>query len=221
MRGVGKGTIFVVEDDPNVCQMLSIVLSDAGYGISYFGDGEALLAESVQHSADCILLDNCLPGRSGLEILKQLRAQACTSPIIMISGQATIAVAVEALKYGAQDFIEKPFRGRDLVEHIDLVLSNATHEEPNGRRETSQIAPWNTSLTFREREVLDFVIAGRTSKEAGRLLNISARTVEYHRAKILQKFDLRNTTELVRLLLARPDGSADKLPRETEMKKCC
>ncbi len=124
--------IFVVEDDASVRQTLSIVLTSAGYNVVCFLDGDALLAEARKRYPLCILLDLRLPGKSGLEILKELKAENYPAPIFMISGHGTIDIALQAVKEGAVDFIQKPFQGPELLNRIRASLRE--EESPEFRR---------------------------------------------------------------------------------------
>src|SRR6201986_532122 len=117
-----RGEIFVVDDDPAVRETLSIVLSMGGYEVICFADGAALLAIARTRTPACILLDVHIPGRSGLDILKELHGEDYPAPIFIISGQGDIAMAVSAIKSGALDFIEKPFRGNELVERLNEAI---------------------------------------------------------------------------------------------------
>src|ERR1700759_2507445 len=114
-----RGEIFVVDDDPAVRDTLSLVLSGAGYEVICFADGPALLAVARSRCPVCIFLDVHIPGRSGLDILKELHAGDYPAPIFMISGQGDITMAVDAIKNGALDFIEKPFRGAEIVTRVE------------------------------------------------------------------------------------------------------
>src|SRR3984957_817513 len=117
-----RGEIFVVDDDPAVRETLATVLSAGGYQITCFADGAALLAVARSRTPSCILLDVHIPGESGLDILKELHGEDYPAPIFMISGQGDIAMAVDAIKSGALDFIEKPFRGSDIVARMDEAV---------------------------------------------------------------------------------------------------
>src|SRR6059036_2306453 len=117
-----RGEIFVVDDDPAVRETLTLVLSAEGYQVICFADGAALLAEARSRTPSCILLDVHIPGKSGLDILKELHSEDYPAPIFMISGQGDIAMAVSAIKGGALDFIEKPFRGSEIVSRLDEAI---------------------------------------------------------------------------------------------------
>src|SRR5499433_3145560 len=121
-KSTPRGEIFVVDDDPAVRDTLSMVLSAGGYEVICFADGAALLSVARTRTPACILLDVHIPGRSGLDILKELRGEDYPAPIFIISGQGDIAMAVSAIKNGALDFIEKPFRGNEIVARLDEAI---------------------------------------------------------------------------------------------------
>jgi FixJ family two-component response regulator len=198
-----KGEIFVVDDDPAVRETLSIVLSSAGYLVICFADGAALLAVARTRSPVCILLDVNIPGRSGLDILKELHGEDYPAPIFMMSGQGDIAMAVNAIKNGALDFIEKPFGGKEIIARVEEAIGAFARRQPADH--VSKISglhfPGREPLTRREREVLEQFSAGSSNKEAGRNLGISPRTIEYHRANIMKKLGARNATDLIRTVL--------------------
>src|SRR5271167_5197443 len=143
-----RGEIFVVDDDPAVRDTLSMVLSTAGYQVICFADGAALLAVARSRTPAAILLDVHIPGKSGLDILKELRGEDYPAPIFIISGQGDIAMAVSAIKNGALDFIEKPFRGSEIVARLDEAIGAYARRKAQGN--ASKVA----SLHFPGREPL-------------------------------------------------------------------
>ena len=200
--------IFIVEDDVTSRAILSAVLTNAGYKVVSFFDGEALLAAVRKRRPHCVLLDVCLPGKSGLEILQDLRA---VDPVrvIMISGHGTVDVAVQALKDGALDFIQKPFKPRELLARIEEVLE---------RQASAVLLPLinpdsgplrQTRLTQRETEMLGQVLLGKSAKETSRLCGISPRTVEDHRSNIKRKLGAKSSIELLRVTIG--PGAFDQL----------
>jgi FixJ family two-component response regulator len=198
-----RGEIFVVDDDPAVRDTLTVVLSSGGYDVICFADGAALLEVARGRTPAAILLDVHIPGKSGLDILKELHGEDYPAPIFMISGQGDIAMAVSAIKSGAIDFIEKPFRGNEIVTRVrEAVEAYALRQQ---RDSTSNVAvlhfPGREPLTRREREVLQQFTAGASNKEAGRTLGISPRTIEDHRANIMKKLGARNAADLVRIVM--------------------
>jgi FixJ family two-component response regulator len=193
------GEIFVVDDDPAVRETLSIVLSGAGYQVTRFADGAAFLAAAKEQSPLCIILDVHIPGRSGLDILKQLNAQDYPVPIFIMSGQGDIAMAVDAIKNGALDFIEKPFKGGEVLARIRNAIETAGRRNPSDM--TTLNFPGREPLTRREQEVLAALMTGSSNKEMGRELGISPRTIEVHRGRIMEKLGAKNTADLIRIVM--------------------
>jgi FixJ family two-component response regulator len=202
------GEIFIVDDDPGVRAALSAVVSREGYQVSCFDDGISFLAAARGRVPACIVLDVHIPGRSGLEVLKELNAQSYPAPIFMISGQGDIPMAVDAVKNGAFDFVEKPFRGSEVVarvrEAIEALVRRQTNEVANvlGFNLPADCEP----LTPRECEVLARFVAGASNKEAGRQLGISPRTIEVHRARIMEKLGARNIADVIRIVMSGKPG---------------
>ncbi len=202
-----SGEIFIVDDDPAVRDALSVVFSLEGYHVASFGEGSTFLNAARARTPACILLDVHMPGRSGLDILKELNAQHYGAPIFIISGQGDIPMAVDAIKNGALDFIEKPFDADTVVARVREAV------EAWRRRATSDSSdilslqfPGHQSLTPREREVLAQIAGGASNKEAGRRLGISPRTIEVHRARIMEKLGAKNAADLVRIVLSEGRG---------------
>jgi FixJ family two-component response regulator len=206
---LSRGEIFVVDDDPAVRETLSMVLSAGGYQVICFADGAALLAVTRTRCPSCILLDVHIPGKSGLDILKELHGEDYPAPIFMISGQGDIAMAVTAIKNGALDFIEKPFRGSEIVARLDEAIGayRRRQVEESTLKFASLHFPGREPLTRREREVLEQFTSGSSNKEAGRHLGISPRTIEDHRANIMKKLGARNAADLIRMVMTASHAS--------------
>ncbi|HEY3793973.1 MAG TPA: response regulator [Bradyrhizobium sp.] len=202
-----RGEIFVVDDDPAVRETLSLVLSAGGYQVICFADGAALLAVARSRTPACILLDVHIPGKSGLDILRELRGEDYPAPIFMISGQGDISMAVSAIKNGALDFIEKPFRGSEIVARLDEAIDAYARRQGHASKAASLHFPGREPLTRREREVLEQFASGSSNKEAGRQLGISPRTIEDHRANIMKKLGARNAADLIRIVLTAQRAS--------------
>ncbi|HVI65618.1 MAG TPA: response regulator [Bradyrhizobium sp.] len=208
-KPASRGEIFVVDDDPAVRETLSVVLSVSGYEVVCFADGAAFLEVARNRTPAALLLDVHIPGKSGLDILRELHGEDYPAPIFMISGQGDIAMAVSAIKNGALDFIEKPFRGTDLVTRLDEAIDAYARRQE--KTSPSRIAtlqfPGREPLTRREREVLEQFTGGASNKEAGRTLGISPRTIEDHRANIMKKLGARNAADLVRIVMTAQRAS--------------
>ena len=198
----GSGAIFIVDDDPLVLNALTAVLSREGYRVSGFGEGASFLAAAAAQTPACIILDVQMPGQSGLDILKALNAQNYPAPIFIISGVGDIPMAVEAIKSGALDFIEKPFDASTVVTRVREAIEAWARRAERGPELLSKTFPGLDLLTSRERDVLNQIAAGSSNKQAGRELGISPRTIEVHRARIMEKLGAKNAADLVRIVLS-------------------
>jgi FixJ family two-component response regulator len=198
-----SGHILVLDDEPTVRQTLSTILSMVGFDVVCCADSRTLLALARERAPTCILLDLVLSDASGLDVLKELRDDGCAAPVLMISGKADIGMAVRALKQGASDFMEKPFRGPDLIARVKSAI--AGHERKCGSTGQPKVNfhfPGRAPLTARERDVLAEVASGCSTKETARRLGLSPRTVEGYRVSIMRKLGVKNPAELVRLVLS-------------------
>jgi FixJ family two-component response regulator len=196
--------IYVVDDDPAIRKTLTTIFLAKGYEVICFADGAALLATARQKTPACIILDVHIPGRSGLDILKELNADDYPAPIFIMSGQGDIAMAVDAIKNGALDFIEKPFRGSVVTEKVrDAIEAFARKQTANPATSSPRLHfPGREPLTRRESEVLAQLAAGASNKEVGHQLGIGTRTVEFHRARLMEKLGARNLADLMRIYLS-------------------
>ena len=198
----GSGAVFIVDDDPLVLNALSVVLSREGYQVSGFSEGASFLAAAKAQTPVCVILDVQMPGQSGLDILKELNAQQYPAPIFIISGVGDIPMAVEAIKSGALDFIEKPFDAATVVTRVREAVEAWARRAERGGDVISKTFPGLELLTSRERDVLNQIAAGSSNKQAGRELGISPRTIEVHRARIMEKLGAKNAADLVRIVLS-------------------
>jgi FixJ family two-component response regulator len=198
-----RGEIFVVDDDAATRQSLSSVLEQEGYEVICFADATALLLFARSRIPACIFLDVRIPDKCGLEILKKLRAEDYPAPVFIMSGQADIPMAVAAIRNGASDFIEKPFRGNEVAGQVKAAIEMFSRD--NGGNNTAKICslhlPGCKPLTRRERDVLAQLAEGATNKEIARRLGLSARTIEDHRASIMKKVGVKSAAELIRRVL--------------------
>ncbi len=197
--------IFIVDDDPSVCAALSVVLGGEGFEVTGFPEGQSFLSAARARTPRCLLIDVHLPDCSGLDLLKALDAQHYPAPIFVISGQGDIPTAVDAIRHGALDFIEKPFDPSAVVTRV----RDAMFAWQNATPDVSILArdfPGHERLTARERQVLEQIARGASSKEAGRELGISPRTVEVHRARIMEKLCAKNAADLMCIVLGKGTG---------------
>jgi two-component system, LuxR family, response regulator FixJ len=195
--------IFIVDDDAIARESLSIEFIRAGYRVSTFNEGTSFVAVARERIPACVLMDMFMPAPSGLDILKQLDAANYPAPICIVSGHADIPAAVEAIKNGACDFIEKRMDIGLIVERVGKTIDAWARWQQKDK--TSEIRwqrfPGRDSLTRREIEVLAQITAGATSRVAAKNLGISPRTIEAHRWHIMKKLGAKNVVELVRIAL--------------------
>lgn len=200
--------IFVVDDDGNVRDDIRSVLEDDGQTVEDFPDCEAFLEAYLPGREACLLVDAYLPGMSGLQLLQKLRDAGHLLPAIMITGNSDVPMAVQAMKVGASDFIEKPIGHSDLLASVKRALEQS--------RDSNKLHAWHESaanniaeLTPRQRQIMDMVLAGQPSKNIAADLGISQRTVENHRATIMTKTGSKSLPALARLALAAARNGAD------------
>lgn len=193
--------VCIVDDDVTVRDALTLLLRIEGFAPSAFADGSAFLQAVSALRPVCVLLDLQLPGQSGVGVLRTLSAMQFAAPVIVMSGHSDIATAVEAMKFGAVDFLEKPFAANAMVDRVREVVA-AYRKTMAGQIEGLANFPGRHLLTGRERDVLAEVARGASNKEAGRRLGISPRTVEVHRARIMDKLGAKNAADLMRIVLS-------------------
>jgi two-component system, LuxR family, response regulator FixJ len=198
-----NGEIFIADDDAIVRESMSSEFSQAGYHVLTFSEGRSCVAAARVRIPACIVIDLCMPGESGLDILEQLDATNYPAPIFIVSGHGDIPTAVEAIRNGACDFIEKRMDPGLIVKHVVETID--VWKRRQRKYETSEIRwrpfPGRDRLTRREIEVLEQIAAGATNKAAARILGISQRTLECHRWHIMKKLGAKNAVDLVRKVL--------------------
>jgi FixJ family two-component response regulator len=190
-------TVYIVEDDPSVRDSLALMLGLSGHSTALFADAEAFLAAWKPEWSGCVVADLRLPGRSGVDLQAELGARGSRLPFIIITAHGDVPTARAAFKAHAVDFLEKPFDHAQLHAAIDRAFSR------EGRRlqRAAEYAKLG-ALTAREREVLELAAQGLHAKEIGSKLGISARTVEVHKTRIMEKLGVRNLAELVRFAVS-------------------
>jgi two-component system, LuxR family, response regulator FixJ len=199
---VPSSEIFIVDDDELVRDSLSTVFTQAGYRVTTFREGTSLVLAARVRVPACILLDMYMPGPSGLETLKQLDAASYPAPIFIVSGRGDIRSAVETIKNGAYDFIEKQMDAHSIVSRVSETIAAWSGRQWQG--EMPEILwrqfPGRDQLSCREIEVLAQITAAASNKEAARVLGISCRTVEVHRKHIMEKLGAKNAIDLMRIV---------------------
>lgn len=195
-------TIFIVDDDDAIRDSLRFLLEAAGFKhIAVFGSSRGFLETATPHPGDCLLLDVHMPDMDGLELQAELNRRGIRLPIIVMTGHGDVPIAVRAMKAGAVDFLEKPFADELLLDSVRRALAHAAATSRENE-EVGETVRRLEALTAREREVLDGMVAGRPNKVIAYDLGISPRTVEIHRARVMDKMQARSLSALVRVVLA-------------------
>jgi two-component system response regulator FixJ len=195
-----EGLVYVIDDDPAMRDSLDFLLDAAGLKARLFESAVSFLEALPELGPGCIVSDVRMPNLDGLELLKRLRETNKALPIIIMTGHGDIPLAVEAMKLGAIDFIEKPFEDDRLIGTITAALSGAAQRH-KGDAVTADIASRIASLSPRERQVLDGLVAGLSNKLIARDYDISPRTIEVYRANVMTKMQASSVSELVRFAI--------------------
>ncbi|MBF0268335.1 MAG: response regulator transcription factor [Alphaproteobacteria bacterium] len=205
--------VFLVDDDAAVRDSLALLLGVAGFKVQAYGSAHDFLDAYVPGQGGCLVTDIRMPGMDGLELQAELMRRNIDLPVIFITGHGDVAKAVQALKTGACDFIEKPFEEEVLTSSIRQAFDKeANRLAPRLRREAAGISTRRALLTPREAQVMDLVVDGHSNKSIAQKLGISARTVEIHRARVMDKMKARNLSDLVRMALRASCDNADAAP---------
>jgi len=195
---VGGDCVHIVDDDDDVLRTLAYAIASGGYASRVYVTAEQLLQALPTLAPGCIVTDVRMPGMSGLDLVRRLRSEAIDQPVIVMSGQADIALAVEAMKGGAVDFLQKPFRAAALLEAVRAAIEN---NQPKQAKSAEVVAFEQLvgTLTPRQRDVLEGIVDGTLNKTKAHDLGISVRTLEGYRAEVMAKTRVRNASDLVRL----------------------
>lgn len=194
--------IHIVDDDAAVRDSLSFVLAAADWRVRTYESALALLDELAALEPGLIITDVRMPGMTGLELVAKLKQLGVPHPVIVLTGHADVAMAVDAMKAGVVDFIEKPFDDAELLAAVQTACQRL-QGDAGARAEREEVEARIAQLTAREREVFDAVVAGESNKSAGLKLGISPRTVEIYRANVMEKMRARSLSDLVRMALTR------------------
>ena len=196
--------VYVVDDDDGMRRALDTLLSTVGYQTAVFSRAREFLTNFKADSPGCLVLDIRMPEMSGLELQQQLNRMGSVLPVIFITGHGDVPMAVQAMKEGAFEFIQKPFRDQDLLDRINHALKQDA-ENRNTVARRAEVLHRLESLTPRERQVMNFVVDGAANKVIAIDLHLSERTVEIHRAKVMEKMGARSVAHLVKLHLTLTD----------------
>jgi two-component system, LuxR family, response regulator FixJ len=196
-----SGNVFIVDDDPAICESLSLLLQEAGLTVKSFGSAKALLDSGASDVVGCLIVDVRMPGMDGLTLQKKLASRHSPLQVIVMTGHGAIPLAVDAMKSGAVDFLVKPFEEKVLLDCVQHALERAW-KTGHHAMEARRAVEGHTSLTERERQVLDLIVAGKANKVIAHELSISPRTVEIHRARVMEKMGAANLADLVRRTLS-------------------
>jgi two-component system, LuxR family, response regulator FixJ len=205
-----EGVVHIVDDDEAVRQSLAFMLSAAGLPVRLYESATAFLAALKGVQNGCLITDIRMPDMTGIELLHELRSRACSLPAIVITGHGDVPLAVEAMKAGAIDFIEKPFDEEAILRAVHMALERSyDRESGEGPEALARLA----SLSERERQVLEGVVAGHPNKIIAHDLGISPRTVEVYRANLMTKMQAKSLSGLIRMAILAQVPPAGRAPK--------
>jgi FixJ family two-component response regulator len=196
--------VFIVDDDDAVRRFLSGLIQSINLRVSAHASAQDFLDAYEPGCPGCLLLDVRMPGMSGLELQRELAERSINLPVIILTGHGDVPVAVQAMKAGAVDFIEKPFNNELLLDRIQMAVVQSVRAE-SVRAERNEMLKRLELLTLRERQVFDLVVAGEVNKVIAHRLTISEKTVEIHRANVMRKMDARSLAALVQMAVSLRD----------------
>ncbi len=194
-------TVFIVDDEEAVSDSIALLLRSVGLRTKVFTDPRGFLNEYRPDQPGCLVLDVRMPKMSGLELQQELSRRHYTLPVIFITGHGDVPMAVEAMRAGALDFLQKPFKDDELIRRVQKALEQDAEERGLLKQREEMRQRWQ-ELTAREREVADRIVDGQANKVVAMELGLSERTVELHRAHIMQKMGARALAQLVQMVLS-------------------
>jgi len=198
MTGQAQPIVHVVDDEPGIRELLTVLLSSVGHKVCSYASADEFLEGYKGDAPGCMLLDVRMPGRSGLQLQEELAVRQIDLPIIFMSAHADVPTVIQAMKLGAVHFVEKPFNHQHVIDEVNACLARHAEAWRSSKQRETFVALLD-SLTERQRQVARMIVTGVSSKEIGRELNISNRTVDAHRSSILAKFGVHSAFELAHL----------------------
>ena len=202
-----EATVYLVEDDEAVRDSLQMVLESVGHKVVSYSRADSFLEDYTTEMAGCMVLDIRMPGMNGMELQRQLNSRNSILPIIFVTGHGDVPMAVDAMQRGAVDFVQKPYREEELLGKIQQAIA-ADAENRADLEEKHKIRAKLADLTPRESQVMELMIEGKANKVIAYDLDISQRTVEIHRARVMEKMGVRSLAHLVRMVMAAEDSNA-------------
>jgi two-component system response regulator FixJ len=199
--------VFIVDDDEAVRDSLRLLLKSVGIAAQVFGSAQEFLAAYDAARPGCLVLDIRMPGMSGMELQQHLNTRGAVIPLLFITGHGDVPMAVQAMKNGAFDFLQKPFRDQELIDRVQRALAKDA-ENRVGLSQHSKMRSRLDSLTSREREVLELMVQGKPNKIMAADLGISQRTVEIHRARVMEKLGVNSLAQAVRMMMELRSAAA-------------
>lgn len=202
-----KSVVFVVDDDDGVRRAMGTLMESVGYAYVAYASAVEFLRHYDAAQPGCLILDIRMPEMSGLELQQELNQRGLQIPVIFVTGHGDVPMAVDAMKKGAFDFVQKPFRDQDLLDRVNRALQTdaAARQESAGKDEVLHRCG---TLTPREKEVMALIVEGKANKVIAMDLNLSERTVEIHRARVMEKMKARSVAQLVKMSLLLPTATA-------------
>ncbi|MGC9952747.1 MAG: response regulator FixJ [Rhizomicrobium sp.] len=198
-----SGMVFVVDDEPGIRDSLAMLLESSGHAAKCYESAAAFLASEAPKARGCLIVDVQMPDMNGLQLQNELAARRSPLTVIIMTGHGDIPIAVQAMKAGALDFLEKPFDENVLLDSVRRALDRAS-SAGNQAEIVKDTQTRLAQLTDRERQVLDLIVAGKANKVIAYELSISPRTVEIHRSRVMEKMGAGNLADLVRKVLSLP-----------------
>lgn len=208
--------VYIVDDDEAIRDALRLLMRSANLRVQCCATAEEFLSSHKPELPGCLVLDVRMPDMNGLELQRFLKERHISIPVVIITGHGDVSMAVQAMKDGAVDFVEKPFKNEVLLDRVQQCL-RADIEERAKHRQNVEAASRIASLTQREREVMDLLIQGKRNKTIASELGISNRTVEAHRAKIMEKMQAHSISDIMRLTYAAESGGMGSVSPGTEL----